>query len=315
MKFDTAHLHGVYAAVPTAWDDTGRFDPATFQENAARLIAAGVHGVYTTGTDGEWYAVESDDFRRMVDAFAAEVRNQSVGSQIGVTWINTEGVLARARYAAERGNRTVQVALPMWLKLSEADVVHFFRDLAHAVPDVGIVHYNTRYAKNFLTAADYRRIRGEVSNLIGTKFLGSLNELIDVVDGVPELIHFTDEEAHAPGRFLGAQGVYTWLANIHPEISLAIHEACERRNWVEAMRLQRRVRQLAAAIQVFESSGYSPAASSSAINKISGFLQENLVTRPPYRPMTPEDAARMEELLRREFPEFLWSESRNKWKS
>lgn len=309
MQLDGTDLHGVYAAVPTTWDDAGCFDEATFRENVAHLIAAGVHGVYTTGTDGEWYALEFDDFCRMVDAFAAEVCGRPVGSQVGVTWINTEGAVRRARYAVDRGIRTVQVALPMWLKLSELDVVNFFRDLTKAVHDAGIVHYNTRLAKNFLNAADYRRIRSETASLIGTKFIGTLDELLDVVEGAPELIHFTHEETHAPGRFLGARGVYTWLANINPKITLAIHNACERRDWVEAMRWQRRVREFAAAVNEFEALGYSPAASGSASNKISGFLRENLVTRKPYRPFADVDVARMEAIMQRKFPEFLWRTS------
>ena len=112
-------LYGIYAAVPTAWDDEGRFDAATFRENVARLIDAGVYGVYTTGTDGEWYALEFDEFCRMVDAFAVEMRDHSVGSQVGCTWINSEGVIRRARYAVDRGIRGVQVALPAWLRLSD----------------------------------------------------------------------------------------------------------------------------------------------------------------------------------------------------
>lgn len=300
-------LHGIYAAVPTAWDEAGRFDAETFRENVARLIDAGVHGVYTTGTDGEWFALEFEDFCRMVKAFAAEVHDRSVGSQVGCTWINSEGVIQRARYAVEGGIRVVQVALPMWLRLSDADVVRFFRDLAQAVPEAGIVHYNTRLSKNFLATPDYRRICTEVPNLIGTKFMGTLDELMDVIDGVPELVHFTHEESHVPGRFVGARGVYTWLANINPEIVLAIHAACERGDWAEAMGWQRRVRQFAAALNAFETEGYSPAATGSAINSISGFLKENLTTRRPYQPMNPADATRLERVVRERFPEFLWS--------
>ena len=91
-------------------------------------------------------------------------------------------------------------------ELRAADVDAFFQDLSRAVPETGIVHYNTRLSKNFLTAADYRRIRSEVPNLIGTKFLGSLDELMDVVAGMPELVHFTHEETHAPARFVGGRG-------------------------------------------------------------------------------------------------------------
>ena len=50
-----------------SWDEDYRFDEATYARNIERTIAANVHGIYTTGSTGEFYALEFDEFRRMVD--------------------------------------------------------------------------------------------------------------------------------------------------------------------------------------------------------------------------------------------------------
>src|SRR5260370_11305110 len=97
------NLHGVWAAIATPFDDHDRFDEEVFRENIRRLHAAGVHGVYTTDSDGEFYAIEFDEFRRIVAVFADETQRLDFPSQVGVTWCNSEGMLDRLRYASEQG--------------------------------------------------------------------------------------------------------------------------------------------------------------------------------------------------------------------
>ncbi len=63
------NLHSVWAAIATPFDEDDRFDEARFRENLRRLHAAGVHGIYTTDSDGEFYAIELDEFKRIVDVF------------------------------------------------------------------------------------------------------------------------------------------------------------------------------------------------------------------------------------------------------
>ncbi len=89
------NLHGVWAATATPFDADDRFDEAVFRENIRRLHAAGVHGIYTTDSDGEFYAIEFEEFKRIVTVFADETQRLGVPAQVGVTWCNTQGMLDR----------------------------------------------------------------------------------------------------------------------------------------------------------------------------------------------------------------------------
>src|SRR5918999_525945 len=97
------NLHGVWAAIATPFDEDDRFDEGVLRENMRRLHAAGVHGIYTTDSDGEFYAIELDEYRRIVDAFSDEAQRLGIPTQVGVTWSHTQGMIERLRYAAERG--------------------------------------------------------------------------------------------------------------------------------------------------------------------------------------------------------------------
>lgn len=48
----------------TPFDERNRFDPGVPRENMQCLHAAGVHGIYTTDSDGEFYAIEPNEFRQ-----------------------------------------------------------------------------------------------------------------------------------------------------------------------------------------------------------------------------------------------------------
>ncbi len=68
------NLHGIWVAIATPFDDHYCLDEAAFRENIRRLHAAGIHGIYTTDSDGEFYAIELDEFKRIVDVFADETQ-------------------------------------------------------------------------------------------------------------------------------------------------------------------------------------------------------------------------------------------------
>ena len=68
------NLHGVWAAITTPFDDNEGFDEGVFREISGVLHAAGVHGIYTTDSDGEFYAIEFDEFKQIVRVFADETQ-------------------------------------------------------------------------------------------------------------------------------------------------------------------------------------------------------------------------------------------------
>src|SRR5437867_6815786 len=80
------NLHGIWAAVATPFDAQDRFDEDIFREYIRRLHAAGVHGIYTTDSDGEFYAIELDEFKQVIKVFADETQRLGLPTMAGVTW-------------------------------------------------------------------------------------------------------------------------------------------------------------------------------------------------------------------------------------
>src|SRR5438105_964559 len=149
------NLTGVWAALVTPFDEHDRFDEASFRENLRRLAAAGVHGAYTTDSDGEFYAIELDEYRQIVDVFADESQRLGLPTQVGVTWTHTRGIIDRLRYAAERGILGAHVGHPTYMDMTPESFRQFWMEVSEAVPpEFALIHYNSARMPNYLNAPD-----------------------------------------------------------------------------------------------------------------------------------------------------------------
>jgi dihydrodipicolinate synthase/N-acetylneuraminate lyase len=93
-----------------------------------------------------------------------------------------EGTIRRVSYAVDAGISAVQLALPPWLPLRDDEVVRSFATVASAVPEPRFIHYNTRFSKTFVEGHLYQRIAAEVPAVVGTKFVGTIDELSAALD-------------------------------------------------------------------------------------------------------------------------------------
>ncbi len=238
-------LFGVWAALPMQWDEKDRFDEADYAENLRRVIASGPHGVYTSGSTGEFYAIDDEEFRRMVDIQVELCGGAGMPLQIGCCADATRKVLRMIEYVAARpAVGAAQIALPYWMELNDREVLAFFKDVTSAAPRLPLVHYNIPRAKRFLQGANYRRILDVSPNLIGVKysFAGQhFSQLQESIRLTPELSYFVGEPLLASAMQIGARGCYSSLVLTRPQLMRRYFEAAVNRRWDEAIALQGRI--------------------------------------------------------------------------
>lgn len=303
------NLHGVWAAIATPFDENDRFDEAIFRENIRRLHAAGVHGIYTTDADGEFYAIELDEFRRIVDVFADETQRLGIPTQVGVTWSHTQGIVDRLEIAVERGILGAHVAHPIYLPMTPSSYRVFWDDVQAAVPEwFGLIHYNTPRAHTVQHGPDYAALRRRIPNLIGTKHVGSdVPDFLTLVADAPELSHFTGEHAMTPFMFLGARGVYSWFVNFNAPYIVAWYEAIAAQRWDEARYRQERMHAFIRATDLLKGEGNLHAIMGKAVTAASSFLVPANRTRKPYLPVPEATVDAFRRLVHEQFPDLLWN--------
>ena len=69
-----ANFTGPWAGLPVPWTKNDRFDEAVFRTDVQRCCDAGVPGVYTAGTTGEFYAMEFEEWKAVAKATGPSFR-------------------------------------------------------------------------------------------------------------------------------------------------------------------------------------------------------------------------------------------------
>ena len=249
-------LKGMWVSVPTEWDEDGAFDESTFRDEVAMLIDAGAHGIYTTGSTGEFYAMDWQEFTQVTDAFLAETTGKAP-VQVGANWFNTRDTIRRVRYARDGGADAVQICFPGWMAMREEDYDQFLADVYEAAPDIALIHYNIDRTRKLFHGQDYTRVLPRVPTLIGTKAAMELNDFMELVAYAPQLNHFTGEQVFALSHQLGAPGMYTSWVMMNPTFFHDYYQMCleGRREETVAIAL-RLVRWHQAAVRPLSEKGY-----------------------------------------------------------
>lgn len=289
-------VKGLWAAIPMPWDAAGRLDEAMFGRNVERLAAARVDGIYTTDADGEFYALELDEFRSITAGFARRMERVDCRAQVGVTWTNTQGIIDRMRVCLDLGINAFHICYPYFMPLNAGDVRRFWNELAEAAPTARWIHYNTPRGHVRMLGAEYRALAAEYpEQFIGTK-LGSQNflELSDIIGATSQLSHILTDFTVVPGMLLGGCGTYSFWVNSLPAWQRRLIDLCQRGEWDAAMAMQRKFNLWeTSCVEPYVRRGYLHGVIGKARAAASGFLEDDGRTRSPYQPLPAGDVERL----------------------
>ncbi len=304
------NLHGIWAAIHTPFREDGRIDFDALRENVRRFHAAGVHGIYTTDSDGEFYAIELDEFRQLAEVFGAECARLNFPSMMGVTWISTEGVVQRLQAAAERGVMGAHVGFPFWMPLNEPSRAQYWRDVSAAVPDkFALIHYNTPRQQHVLGAKEYGALQRSFPKVAGAKYPQSAADtFIDVLTQAPELSFFVAETVLAPFYLLGARGCNSWIAGYNPKFMLDWWDDLVNARWDAALAKNQRVVAFAnMAVATLTESGNYHGILTKAVAAASPFLVHGgRFSRAPYLPVSDGAFSLFKQRAAEEFPDLAF---------
>jgi len=291
-------MKGVYAIVPTAFKKNGELDEENYRRNIRILCDAGFHGIFSLGSIGEFPHVGLSDFKRIVKIFVDEVK-EGVVSIIGASAVNTEEAIIRAKYAQDCGVDAVMNVVPFYYTLQQKECVKYFRDLAEACPDIGILAYDNGYTtKVWLSYETYKEL-AKIPNFCGCKDINPnmLRYMSLIMD--TDLQLWATEEKLIPSMLYGARGFFLSFYWNNPKLSLELYEACKNGEWKRAIEIERRLLTVIthprSPWKVFGGKYDSHAITKALVNAI-GLVHVG----PPRRPLIPvseEDQKAMRELL------------------
>ena len=308
MVLTRSNFTGPWAGLPVAWSEDNRFDEATYRADVSRCCEAGVPGVYTGGTTGEFYAMEFDEFQAVTRATIEECRIAGKPAMIGCSSTYTLGAVRRAAYAADLGADAIQVALPYWMEIGDDQIVPFFKEVVDASGGLPLSIYETTRAKKALTLDQHRAIKDAVPSYLTVKANGgtvgctpegcqALSELINV---------FVGEDKFGELGRVGTRGCCSSVVYWNPQVILPLWQQVEQQDWESVDAMCGRLTSMFEFLhEAFGSRGFTDTAFDRLGGVAGGFLKCSLRGRGPYPCATAADVETLRRWYREHFPEML----------
>ena len=175
------------------WREDGTCDTEMFRVAVRHSVQTLTPHLYIFGTAGEGHAVGDGQFRDITKAFVEEMNLAGATPMVGIISLSLPTILERIEYVRELGVREVQISLPSWGALNDAELDRFFAATCGQFEDMRFLHYNLARAGRVLKGAEYARLAARHPNLVAVKMSGEIAALADVLHSAPMLRCFFTE--------------------------------------------------------------------------------------------------------------------------
>jgi dihydrodipicolinate synthase/N-acetylneuraminate lyase len=301
----------MWAGLPTPWKEDWSLDEQSLVTNIQRMIKARVQGIYLLGSTGEFYALNFDEFKATVDILVGEASASGIPLAVVCASPSTRETIRLLEYAALREIDAAQLVLPYWMEMTEREMMNFFRDVASAVPDLPIIHYNIPRAKRFLLGPDYSKIRQVLPNLVASKFTFAGSHFGDLCEAAilnPEMKFFVGESLLVSAMQIGAHGSSSSLVYTNSAYLLKMYELARTGHWQEALAIQKQVQLFTGGLIAILSDlgeGYIDPVVDKGLGVASGGIVGHQRTRAPYIGWSDATVSTVRKWIADHFPEFL----------
>lgn len=298
---------GTWASVLLPIGADGNIDEPRLDAELDVLVASGVHGIYTNGTAGEFYAQSFDEYVWLSWKVAARCAAAGVPYQLGANFPTAQETLRRVMFAATLRPLAVQVTLPDWTPVSEAEALHYLQRLAEAAGGLPLVLYNPPHAKVVLEPAVLARLGSAVSVLVAVKTAWTNPAWLPLMRRLlPRLHIFVPGHLLAGERRRGASGSYSNVACLNPVVAAEWWKQMEE-SPAAALDLEQRLRKfMEQHIAPFRDvHGYSNQALDKLLAAVGDWADVGTRLRWPYMGVPDEAIGVVRQAARKLVPEFF----------
>jgi 4-hydroxy-tetrahydrodipicolinate synthase len=236
---NTSKFHGVVPAMATPFTADHRLDEARVGELIESYIRAGVHGISVAGSQGEFFALDTDEHIRLLELSMRAIDGR-VPLYAGTGGATTRQAIALTQAAEAMGADLALVITPYFVQPSQEELAAHYIAVANATK-LPVMLYNNppRTSVNVLPATLARCMRA-ADNIVGMKDSGGdLTQSIEYLLTAPRpALLFSGRDTIALSMmFHGAQGTISPAANVFPELMVRMYDALRAGNHDEALRL------------------------------------------------------------------------------
>lgn len=239
----TFEVRGIIPAMATPFKNDESLDINALRQLTRHLIEGGVHGLFPTGSQGEFYALTSDERQRVWEVVVEETAGR-IPVYAGTGAITTAEVIVLNRLAERAGVSAVSVITPYFVSPSQEELFRHYTAIADATTLPVILYSNPGRTGGLNLSAPLVSRLAQHPNIVGIKdssgdlsltmaYLAATDDTFAVLLGRDTLI--------LAGLIHGARGSITATANAAPKLVVAIYEAFLQGRLKEALEAQQKL--------------------------------------------------------------------------
>lgn len=226
---NNVELKGIVVPLVTAMHKDETINCEELRTQVDRQIAAGIHGIFTFGTNGEGYILTSEEKKLILETVVDQVAGR-VPVYAGTGCISTKDTIEQSKMAQAAGADVLSIITPSFAKASQHELKAHYEAVAAAVPDMPIVLYNIPMRTgNALEPATVVEL-AHIDNIVGAKdSSGNWDNLKAYIDDTANLdfgVLSGNDALILKALQAGAVGAIAGCANVYPHNMVGIYE-----NW------------------------------------------------------------------------------------
>ena len=236
-------IHGVIPALVTPMNPDESINEKELRNQLRRQIAAGVHGLFVFGTNGEFYALSEAEKLRVLE-ITVEENNGRLPVYAGTGCPGTADTIRLSRECEKRGAGALSVITPYFAALSQKELIAHYEALADSV-NLPVILYNIPARTNISITPDTVEKLSKIPGIAGVKDssgnFDTILQFIERTDGGFAVLSGNDSlllwTLQAGGR-----GGVCGIANLFPRTLVSVYELWKKGDFEGAKKAQDSIR-------------------------------------------------------------------------
>jgi 4-hydroxy-tetrahydrodipicolinate synthase len=293
-------LQGVIPPFITPLDEDEKIIERDVEKLTERLLEAGIRNIFLLGTMGEGPLIRDNEKEVLIRQTIAAAQDKATVI-VNVSDASTNKILANIETAAKCGADIVATTVPIYLPLTEQElIIKFFHDVAER-SSLPIALYDIPKLVNTSIEIDTIWEISKEKHIIGLKdSSGNFHIFRELVYLFRERDDFGlvtgDEWTIDASLLVGADGFVPGIGCLAPELCLELYEACIAKNVEKANELQDKLLRL---FKIYGKNAGNWSAGIKEALKMVGVFSSNVVAK-PMKPVDQKISAQVANILRDE---------------
>lgn len=267
-----------------------------------RLVTDRVHGVFVAGTTGEVWALDNEQWTRLV-RFTGEALRGRAPLYAGVSHPSTAGAVARARLAEQLGADIIVSLAPYYIPPGQADIIRHFQALSDATALPIVIYQYPGIVKSSISVATYQEL-AKIPGVVGVKdSQADVTEFMQMTlalreDGADFRLLLGTDVLGNVAVMLGAQGLVPSLGNVAGRTLVEAFEAAAAGEWQRSLAMNTKANALRAIYRVVSGDGPFDGVLAGLKGALNVLGVEAGPPAAPLRPCTAAEAEAIADILR-----------------